>query len=110
MLRYLPFALLAIGCSVSTTPAQPRVAERVVYVSAPCPAPVIVERQGHRAEPPSHPVRRPKAHPSFGKWTKHAMKKPKPTKDTKAAKRARRCDDLSSPEMRENCRLKTARR
>jgi hypothetical protein len=110
MLRHLPFALLFIGCA-SAAPAEPRVAERIVYVQAPCPAPVIVERQGHRAQPPAHPVRRPNAQPPFGKWMKHAHAKPgKPVKAKKGSKRSRRCQDLSTPEMRENCRKKTARR
>jgi hypothetical protein len=110
MLRHLALALLAVGC-VSAPPPEPRVAERIVYVQSPCPAPVIVERQGHRANPPAHPVRRPNARPPFGKWMKQAHKKPaKPAKTTKPKKHPRDCNELSTPEMRENCRVKTARR
>jgi hypothetical protein len=110
MLRHLALALLAVGC-VSAPPPQPRVVERVVYVQSPCPAPVIVERQGHRGEPKAHPVKRPTAVPPFGKWMKRAHAKPaKPGKVTKRGKRARDCNELSTPEARENCRVKTARR
>jgi hypothetical protein len=110
MLRHLALALLAVGC-VSAPPPEPRVAERVVYVQAPCSAPVIVERQGHRAEPKAHPVRHPKARPSPGKWMKNAHAKPaKPGKGTKQAKRPRDCHKLTVPEARERCRVKTARR
>jgi hypothetical protein len=93
MLRYLPWALLCVGCA-SAPPPEPRVVERVVYVEAPCRAPVLVEHWGHRGKTKmTH-----KKHPDGERHTEWTTK------------RSRRCDEKPTAEARERCRRNSARR
>jgi hypothetical protein len=69
------------------------VVERVVYVEAPCRAPVIVEHQGHRAkQKPGY-----RRHPHGKRRVEHAKK------------RIERCDRKPTAEARERCRMRISR-
>jgi len=99
MRQFLALSLLSIGCAAAPPP-EPRVVERVVYVQAPCPAPVIVEHHGYRVEPKvahhEHPTR----------WLPtRGMKR-----HSKHEKLVKRCDKKKTPEARERCRRDMARR
>jgi hypothetical protein len=117
MRSLLALSLLAIGCA-SAPPPEPRVVERVVYVNAPCPAPVIVEHRGPRTEPYVAPRPRPNAW-----WPPHAMKRREQPraerherhraerhKHAKREKLMRLCADKKKAEARERCRRNVARR
>jgi hypothetical protein len=96
--------LLTVGCA-SAPPPEPRVVERVVYVSAPCPAPVIVERQGgHHAGPRAKPKAAPRRHPNPWRLSQGAKR------HEKQEKLAKRCDKKKTPEARARCRRDVARR
>ena len=109
MWRAFSFAILAVGCA-SAAPPEPRTVERVVYVSAPCPTPVIVEHQG-RPQEPRGDVPQKRRHPNV--WHPSvAMRKhgKHHAKSTKREKLAKRCDKKSTPEARERCHRDMARR
>jgi hypothetical protein len=103
MRSFLVAGLLSLGCA-SAPPPEPRVVERVVYVSAPCPTPVIVEHQGHRIEPRAKPKAAPRRHPNAW-WPSKAAKR-----QEKREKLAKRCEKKPTPEARERCRRDVARR
>jgi hypothetical protein len=87
MTRHLLWALVCVGCA-SAPPAEPKVVERVVYVEAPCRAPVMVEHHGKRGKPKPGYRRHPHGKHSVGY----------------AKKRMGRCDRKPNAEARERCR------
>jgi hypothetical protein len=116
MVRLFAFSVLAIGCASAGTP-EPRVVERVVYVEAPCQAPVIVEHHGHpasRHDGRHHDQSRHDAKPrSRSKSKHHAKGKPAGHPNGKHGSqvaRGSRCDDKPTAKARERCRRKAARR
>jgi hypothetical protein len=106
MWRVLSLALCAVGCA-SAGPPEPRTVERVVYVSSPCPAPVIVQHHGRPPEPRGDAPRK-RNHPSVF-YPSVAMRK-HAKHDAKRKKLAKRCDKKSTPEARERCHRDVARR
>jgi hypothetical protein len=90
--------------------------ERVVYVEAPCQAPIIVEQHGHHAsghDSRHHGKARHDANPRpREKAKRHAKGKPGHPHGDRRSKVAKgsRCDDKPTAEARERCRRKAARR
>ena len=94
MWRFLTLALLAAGCA-GAPPQQPRVVEHVVVVSAPYPAPVIVEHRGHPGEHgTAHPKRPTTRLPSHAP-RRHHGKVATPEKPDKR-------DDHAKPDKRDD--------
>lgn len=83
--------------------------ERVVYVSSPCPAPVIVEHHGRPSEPHGD-VPKKRRHPNVWHPSVAMRKHGKHAQKAKREKLAKRCDKKSTPEARERCRRNMASR
>ena len=106
MRRVLPLALLAVvGCASSPAP-EPKVVERIVYVTGP---PCACEAPRHAK--PARPHRGGAAHyhPHGKRHREPGAKRPHGVKGPKK-KALRRCEQRPTEQAREKCRSRIARR
>jgi hypothetical protein len=108
MTRHLFWALLCVGCA-SASPPEPKVVERVVYVEAPCCAPVIAPHHGHRAKSKHGYGRHPYGKHRVEHHGKHRVEHHGKHRPEYAKKRLDRCDRKPNPEARERCRRMISR-